>query len=100
MVKKEPVNVNWQTVLACIPWVNFFTAYRIEKFRLYFLIWFVVTSSFVGLDRVLEQFEIEWYASNLILIPLSAILNRIWSRQWNEQFIKKTNIDDVKSNNQ
>ena len=41
MVEKRPVNVNWQTLFILIPIVDLWAAYRIEKFRIYFLIFWV-----------------------------------------------------------
>jgi len=41
MTKKEPVSVNWQTLLILIPIVDLLAVYRVEKLRLYLLIFWL-----------------------------------------------------------
>lgn len=41
MVKKEPVSVNWQTLFILIPIVDLWASYRVEKLRLYLLIFYL-----------------------------------------------------------
>ena len=38
-VKKEPVNIDIQTVLALVPIVDLWAAYRIEKFRFWCMLY-------------------------------------------------------------
>ena len=38
MVEKKPVNVNWQMVFVLIPFLDLYASYRIQKLRLWLLI--------------------------------------------------------------
>lgn len=98
MVKREPVNINWQIVFAIIPYVQLYAAYRVEKFRLFFLLWVVISVSiavfnfFVG-ERIP-------YMSYAVGIPIYVVLIRKWSKKWNEQFSNGTpheEVEDVSS---
>ena len=98
MAKKEFMNINLQTILAVIPYVQLYSAYRIEKFRQFFLLWVAIG---VG-TAFLFYFTGEKITgiSHLIGIPFYVILIRKWSKEWNEQLSKDNNSrqsDDVSS---
>ena len=96
MAKKESVNVNWQTLFAFIPWFNFFAAYRVEKFRLFALIWIVGYVVFRSLNYFLEIELTEWWANSMIiLLPITVYLTRRWSKKWNEQLQNLKNDDST-----
>jgi len=87
MVKREPVNINWQIVFAIIPYVQFYAAYRVEKFRLFFLLWIVIGAciavfNFFAGERIP-------YMSYAVGIPIYVVLIRKWSKEWNEQISKR-----------
>ena len=48
MVEKKPANVKWQMVFSVIPILDLYASNRIQKFRLWFLIFWVV-GTIVGL---------------------------------------------------
>jgi len=91
-VKREPVNINIQTILALIPIVDFWAAYRIEKFRFWCIL-------FVGLfifGFVIGTILPEPYStiiSILIGLPISAYLMRTWSKEWNTKILSDEHID-------
>ena len=101
MVKKVPVSVNWQTLFILIPIVDWWASYRIQKFRLYFLIFYIgfgvgsgvllyalfpetmSTENYPSLYA--EGFWEVWLALTLGGYALAIILIRKWSREWNEK---------------
>ncbi|KAG2473460.1 MAG: conserved membrane protein of unknown function [Nitrosopumilales archaeon] len=104
MAKKEPVSVNWQTLFILIPVMDLFAAYRVEKLRLYLLIFYVgITLGSVILQMSLvpeDSFSDEFFDSGdfypesyweigiailLISYGLAVVLIRKWSRGWNEK---------------
>jgi hypothetical protein len=86
VAKKEPVNVNWQTLFAFIPWFNFFAAYRVEKFRFFALIWIGGYIVFRGFYYFLElDLTAWWVSSEILLLPVTVYLTRRWSKKWNKQ---------------
>ena len=98
MVKKELMNIKLQMILAIIPYVQLYSAYRIEKFRQFFLLWIVVGVS----TGILFYFTGEKITgiSHLVGMPFYVILIRKWSREWNEQLSKdfsKTSSEDHSS---
>jgi len=102
MVKKEPVSVNWQTLLILIPIVDLFASYRVEKLRRYLLIFYLGFGlAAIVLEIALspseyfsdetqtdffsdESWEVE-IALTLVSLGLAIILIRKWSREWNEK---------------
>ncbi|MBM2819345.1 MAG: hypothetical protein HW410_1027 [Nitrosarchaeum sp.] len=83
--KKEFVNINIQTILALIPIVDLWAAYRIEKFRFWcgLLVGFFLFG--FSIDETLR------YPYNVIVImvieiPIAVYLMRKWSKEWNAQF--------------
>ena len=103
MVRKEPVSVNWQTLLAIMPIFGLWATYRIEKLRLYFIIIFGIASIMIifgiatfGYDVVLSD---EGAPSDriflIIEISVSIFLVRKWSKEWNEK-VAKTDLPNEK----
>jgi hypothetical protein len=81
-IKKELVNINTQTILAVIPIVDLWAAYRIAKFRF----WCGLLAGFFlfgfSVDETLR------YPYNVIVImvieiPIAVYLMRMWSKEWN-----------------
>jgi len=98
MVKREPVNINWQIVFAIIPYVQFYAAYRVEKFRLFFLLWVVIGVS-IAVFNFFAGERIP-YMSYAVGIPIYFVLIRKWSKEWNEQLSNGTpheEVEDVSS---
>ncbi len=104
MARKEPVSVNWQSLLVIITLLDLFAAYRVEKLRLFLLIFFLGFGlGSVVLDASLfpeDYFSDEFLDSNdlftenfwqiglvirLVAIGFAIILIRKWSREWNER---------------
>ena len=105
MAKKEPVNVNWQSLFAIIQIVNIWAFYRIEKLRRYFLFMVAYAAAYIligvllfGVDPFLDQrIEEGGYIFEGVFtaleIGISVGLIRMWSKKWNEQFVKPTNSE-------
>ena len=104
MAKKEPVSVNWQTLFILIPIAELFAVYRVEKLRLYLLIFLVgfgfgsvilemllfpeayFSDEFLDSDDLItEEFWEIGLAIILASYALAIILIRKWSREWNEK---------------
>jgi len=81
-VKREPVNVNTQTVLAVIPIVDFWAAYRIQKFRLWCLLYVGLLALNVPIEMVLPY---PYGLTIAIIVDVSLViyLMRKWSNEWN-----------------
>ena len=104
VVKKEPVSVNWQTLFIFLPIVDLWATYRIQKLRLYLLIFYLgfglggilleialypdayFSDEFMESDSFMTD-EFSEIGLGLILasIALGIILIRKWSREWNEK---------------
>ncbi|MCI4432788.1 MAG: hypothetical protein JHC41_04205 [Nitrosopumilus sp.] len=84
VAKKKFVNIYFQTILAVIPIVDLWAAYRIEKFRF----WCGILAGFLlgfSVDETLR------YSYNVIVImvieiPITAYLMRKWSKEWSAKF--------------
>ena len=85
--KNEKVNVGWQTLFSIIPFVSWWTAYRIGKLRKFLLISLPLYIAFNVLFSYLTTF---FYL--IVLIPLVVYFMRKWSIQWNEESDDKTYI--------
>jgi len=105
MVTKGPVSVNWQSVFMFIPIVDLWAAYRIQKLRMYLLIFLVgfgvieislgislagsideflkLDPDYVVSDSIVTDILI---AITLVQFGVAVILIRIWSKQWNLKF--------------
>ena len=81
VAKKEFVNINFQTILAVIPIIDLWAAYRIEKFRF----WCGILVGFFLLGFSVD--ETLRYPYNVLVIvviemPITAYLMRRWSKEW------------------
>ena len=104
MVKQNPVSVNWQTLFVFIPIVDLWAAYRIQKLRMFLLI-FLVGFGIAGMviqfavlgDELFFMDEQEDIFSNspylgsnigltLLHFGLAVYLIRRWSKNWNKKF--------------
>ncbi len=104
MARKESVSVNWQSLLVIISFLDLFAAYRVEKLRLFLLIFYLGFGlGSVILDASLfpeDYFSDEFLDSNdlftegfwqiglfirLVAIGFAIILIRKWSREWNKK---------------
>ena len=112
MVEKVPVSVNWQTLFILIPIVDLWATYRIQKLRLYLLIFYlgfglagIVLEIAISPDEYFseetptnlisdEGWEVE-SALILVSIGVGIILIRKWSREWNEK-LTNTSIPERK----
>jgi len=117
MVKKEPVDLTLQTILAIIPYLNFYAFYRVQKLRMFILISilisFIVLSIFVGItvgmmgstgsveegmliyENSMEFWKspLYYFASYIGSVLICIYLARRWSKKWNEQFVQPTNSE-------
>jgi len=102
VAKKEPVSVNWQTLFILIPIVDLIATYRVEKLRLYLLIFglgFGLGSVILEMSLFPEAFFSDEYLDSWDLFTedfreiglaimlagygLAVILIRMWSKEWN-----------------
>jgi putative membrane protein len=91
VVKREPVNINIQTVLALVPIVDFWAAYRIEKFRFWCILIVGFFALSVSIDMVLP-YPYGMMIGLIIEIPISLYLMRMWSKEWNAKLLNNENI--------
>jgi uncharacterized membrane protein len=102
MADKKPVNVNWQTLFILIPIIDLWATYRIEKFRVYFLVFWVgagIVETVVLWTVMGESYwadEGMYFLNDLtglsIQIPMmvvhagiSVYFIRVWSKEWNSK---------------
>jgi len=102
MVEKKPVNVNWQMVFVLIPFLDLYASYRIQKLRLWLLIFGVVFAiatlllnyALFGMDHFTWNNEIEaWDSAKLyfhitltiVTLGSAVYVIRRWSISWNEK---------------
>ena len=90
-VKREPVNINIQTVLALVPIVDFWAAYRIEKFRFWCILFVGFFALNVSIDMILP-YPYGIMMGLIIEIPISLYLMRMWSKEWNAKLLTNENI--------
>ena len=103
-MQKKPVSIKRQSIYACIPYVNLWAFYRIQKLRKFILIvfavglasyplqWFLLSN--IDVSNLTNPFDIYSdplfimfaVATNASLLALFVYLIRRWSRKWNEQF--------------
>jgi len=112
MVDKIPVSVNWQTLLILFPILDLWATYRIQKLRLYLLIFYLgfglativleialsPDEYFSGETQIDFSFDESWEieaAVLLVSLGLAIILIRKWSREWNEK-LTNTSIPERK----
>ena len=114
VAKKETVSLNWQSLFACIPLVDLWAAYRIEKLRWFFvMIWgpllfnYYVVHPLIFVEyfeKFIESSECEpnwilYFLANscdriemqvydivftVSFVTLAVFLIRKWSRKWNK----------------
>lgn len=104
MIEKEPVNVIRQMIFAVIPILDIYASYKIQKLRLWFLIFWVV-GAVVGLiyrELIMSGGYLAQFLNNnsdliyaidnsIFIIPfaiLQAMVMRRWSKKWNKFFNK------------
>ena len=105
MVEKKPVSVNWQSLFILIPIVDLWASYRVQKLRLYLLIFYLgfglggvaleyaMFPEYFMSDEYLysddfgpEGYWQVWIAVTIAGFALAVIMIRRWSKKWNEQF--------------
>ena len=106
MVRKKPVNVILQMILAVIPILDCYASYKIQKLRLCLLI-FWLGGVIVEVVQFFVFFGEEYYVSfgqfqsrlpesvilfTIIFVILKIIVMRKWSEKWNESFRDEKNI--------
>ena len=89
-VKREPVNIDIQTVLALVPIVDFWAAYRIEKFRFWGMLFigFIVLSISISL---IIPYPYDMIVGIIIEAPIAVYLMRMWSKEWNTKLLSTVN---------
>ncbi len=107
MVEKKPVNVKWQMVFVLIPFLDLYASYRIQKLRLWLLIFGVgvgiaailLNHALFGMDLFgMDHFgwnnEIKaWDSAKLyfhitltiVILGAAVYVIRRWSISWNEK---------------
>ena len=108
MVAKKPVNVIQQMVFAVIPILNFYAGYKIQKLRLWFLI-FGIGGFIFELVQTRFFFGEEYYVSfgsfegrlpesvilfTILFVILQVFVMRLWSKKWNLEFDNTPNITE------
>jgi len=103
MVEKKPVNVKWQMVFSVIPILDLFASNRIQKFRLWFLIfWIAGTIVGLGYDYAIfgeDFFNLEkdifseplFFPSYILFVISFAITQLIVMRKLSISWNKKLN---------
>jgi len=102
MVEKKSVNVNWQMVFVLIPFLDLYASYRIQKLRLWLLI-FLVGFSIVALLMDYSIFGLNYsdlgietdfldpamlythIMFTIITIGTAVFVIRKWSISWNKK---------------
>jgi len=104
MVEKKPVSVNWQMVFSVIPFLDLYASYRIQKLRLWILI-FWICGSIVGIgynyaiygeaifdvdpekELFPEPVDVAQYVLFMIVFAgTQVIVMRKLSKKWNDSF--------------
>ncbi len=102
MVEKKSVNVNWQMVFVLIPFLDLYASYRIQKLRLWLLIFglgfgiaaILLNYAMYGIDHFGWDNEIDaWDSSKMLfhitltIVALGAAVYviRRWSISWNKK---------------
>ena len=89
MVDKKPVNVNWQTVFALIPFVNLYAYYRIEKLGRGILLNIAISviSIFAEIFMNIEEVYAVVIGFVIYIAGLVFLIKTVrrWSREWNEK---------------
>ncbi len=105
MVEKKPVNVNWQMVFVLIPFLDLYASYRIQKLRLWLLIFGVgvgiavilLNYALFGMDYFDWNNEIDAWdparmsfhiTSTIVILGAAVYVIRRWSISWNKKVSK------------
>ncbi len=100
MVDKKPVSVDWQSLFILIPIIDLWAEYRVEKFRIYFFVFWVgagIVETVVLWSVMGDRFWIDegWYFFNdptgatvqftmmVVHAVISVYFIRSWSKEWN-----------------
>ncbi len=111
MVKQKPVSVKRQTIYALIPSVDVWAFYRIQKLRKFILIALSLGFGFspislsvsASIDMSTITSPLDLYSNPIFLMYIVGTIAslhgtlvyfiRRWSKEWNEQFVKPTNLE-------
>ena len=102
MVEKKPVNVKWQMLFVLIPFLDLYASYRIQKLRLWLLIFgvgfgiatFLMNYALFGMDHSIWNNEVvawdpsmTYFHIAVVIITLGSAVYviRRWSISWNEK---------------
>ncbi len=102
MLEKKPVSVNWQMVFVLIPFLDLYASYRIQKLRLWLLIFLVGFSivailmdySIFGLDYSDLDNETDFLDPamlythimlTIVTLGAAVFIIRKWSISWNKK---------------
>jgi len=102
MVEKKPVNVKWQMLFVLIPFLDLYASYRIQKLRLWLLIFgvgfgiatFLMNYAIFGMHDSVWDFEIEVWDPTMTFFHIAVVIItlgsavyviRRWSITWNEK---------------
>lgn len=90
-VKREPVNINIQTVLALVPIVDFWAAYRIEKFRFWCMLYIGFIALSVSISLIIP-YPYDVIVGIIIEAPIAVYLMRMWSKEWNAKLLNNEHL--------
>ncbi len=111
MVKQKPVSVKQQTIFEIIPSVDVLAYYRIQKIRKFILIALglgfafspisLTVSSSIDMSTISSPLDL--YSNPIFLMYIVGTIAslhgtlvyfiRRWSKEWNKQFVKPTNLE-------
>ena len=107
----KPVSVQRQTIFALIPSVDMWAFYRIKKLRKFILIALTLGFGFSpislavssSIDMSTISSPLDLYTNPIFLMYIVGTIGalhgtlvffiRRWSKEWNEQFVKPTNLE-------
>ena len=110
MVEKKSVNVNWQMAFVLIPFLDLYASYRIQKLRLWLLI-FLVGFSIVAILMDYSIFGLNYsdlgsetdfldpamlythIMFTIIALSTAVFVIRKWSIDWNKKLSKEFTIN-------
>lgn len=96
MVEKNPVSVRWQMLFVLIPIIDLWAAYRIQKLRMYLLVFYAaafIVHALLYVAFVPEEIlysddpfaPVEFTVGSIIAqAAASIVVIRKWSLKWNE----------------